>query len=170
MDEIRKTVSSYGRAFDETVELVARAMAAQGYSSKHAVATGSQASATELMDLLSTLGMLCQRMRNEVRGGLGGETRTGVRHVNFLAVYSSARRLILLFREAQLSGLLASRVAAEVDGDVDNLEELAIRLDDPDEIVEASRSLVAVSRLFEEQLPRAIRDELSELDELLRAE
>ncbi|MFC3385443.1 hypothetical protein ACFOHP_26450 [Couchioplanes caeruleus subsp. azureus] len=111
--------------------------------------------------------MLCEGIDNALRGAIQASRSPTVNTVNFLTVYGSAKRLIKLIRMAQQAHQLQGRAAAEVDGDVDNLEELLLRLDEPDEIVEASRSLIIAARPFSAEIPLAIRDGLLELESLL---
>ena len=99
--------------------------------------------------------------------GSGLAAHRSAEPAGFLAVCASARRLIILFREAEHTAALTGIAAAETFGDVDNLEELLLRLDDPDGIVEAARWLVAASGRLRHLLPDAVRDGVEELERLL---
>ncbi|GGQ67805.1 hypothetical protein [Couchioplanes azureus] len=169
MGDVREVVWSYGSAFDTAVDRVAKAMAANGHVSRHAPASRSSADASEseLRSAVVGLAMLCEGIDNALRGAIQASRSPTVNTVNFLTVYGSAKRLIKLIRMAQQAHQLQGRAAAEVDGDVDNLEELLLRLDEPDEIVEASRSLIIAARPFSAEIPLAIRDGLLELESLL---
>jgi hypothetical protein len=167
MKNDRDVVRAYGRAFDSLFDLMGNAMTAFGYPSRHARPTRHQPDRAELRGLIVNLGMLCEKMETDLRGGSGLSSNRSPEPAGFLAVYASARRLILLFREAQASGTVAGRVAVELDFDIDEVEELLRRLDDPDEIVAALRALVTVSGEFQALLPAAIRDGVRELERLL---
>ncbi|MEV6602477.1 hypothetical protein AB0M36_37350 [Actinoplanes sp. NPDC051346] len=169
MGDIRRVVWSYGSAFDSTVDRVAKAMAANGYVSKHVSEPFSvpAASESELRDAIVDLGMLCEGIDNALRGTIQPSHTEAAPLVGFLAVYASAKRLVKVIRIAQQTHELKGRAAAEIDGDVDNLEELLLRVDEPEEIIEAARWLVDAARPFAADIPLAIRDGLLELEDLL---
>jgi hypothetical protein len=81
--------------------------------------------------------MLCENLDADLRATNSLHLRTSTDLAGFLSLYASARRLIILFRAAQESGLLVGRAAAEVDGDIDNLEKLVRRPEDPRVIIQA---------------------------------
>ncbi|MFC3383794.1 hypothetical protein [Couchioplanes azureus] len=78
------------------------------------------ASESELRSAVLGLGMLCEGIDNAFRGAIRAGGSEGADAASFLAVYSSAKRLIKLIRMAQGTHQLRGRAAAEVDGDVDN--------------------------------------------------
>jgi hypothetical protein len=168
MKDDREVVWSYGGTFDDLVGEVANAMTAFGHPSRHARPTRHQAGPAELRSAIVALGMFCEKLDTALRGGSSLTAHRPSEPAGFLAVYASARRLIILFREAEDSGVLTGLVTAETFGDVDNVEELLLRLDDPDAIVEATESLVAVSVGLQDLLPAAVRDGVHELERLLR--
>jgi hypothetical protein len=164
----REVVRSYGRSFDDLVEQTADAMTALGHPSRHALPTWEPADGSHLRSLLVNLAMYCEKMEADLRGGSGLAANRPSDPAAFLPVYASARRLIILFRTAEDAGVFTGRVAAELFGDVDNVEEFLRRLDEPAAIVEAVRSLVDSSLNFLDLLPTAIQDGVHELDRLLR--
>lgn len=74
-----------------------------------------------------------------------------------LDLAAAAGRLVQIFRQAEANGSLRGRPAAEVDGDVANLEESIQAPDDVAAITEASRWLIKSAAPFEADLPETIR-------------
>ena len=62
----------------------------------------------------------------------------------------------------------SGRVAAEVDGNIDNLEELLLRPDDPRASVEATQWLLDAAQPYRSQFPEAIQDGIRELSAMLQ--
>ncbi len=64
-------VQSYGQSFDELVDLVANAMAATGYHSKHASSReGDRPPTASLADSVIGLGFLCAKIEKALSGPL----------------------------------------------------------------------------------------------------
>ncbi len=167
MDKTREVAQSYGDSFDSLVDLVANALAAAGYPSKHASAQPAASSSnTDLKDSIVGLGFYLARMEAGWSGPLP-LGRSEVTGRGFLSIYAAAKRLVVLFRYAQSAGSLQGRAAVEVDGEVDTLEEAVMRPEHPGAVVEAAESIVATSLLLQDFLPEALREQVAELHELL---
>ena len=167
MDNAHEVVRSYGLAFDNTVDLVADAMAAFGYQSKHSSKLSTEApSMASLRDAIIGMSLLCANMETDLLGPLQ-QGRDKLPGKGFLSIYAAAKRLVLLFRYAQSAGSIGSRAAFEVDGDIDTLEELVIRPTDPAALIDASHSIVHTSLRFQDGLPPPLVEQIVELRNLL---
>ena len=167
MEKTREVAQSYGTSFDELVDFVANALLAAGYPSRHASALPTATSVeSNLLDAVIGLGFYCAKLETALSGPLASG-RSEVSGVGFLSIYAAAKRLVILFRFAQTDGSLEGRAAAEVDGEVDTLEEAVMRPENPEAVVEASESIVATSLRFQDFLPKAIQDQVLELRDLL---
>ena len=167
--ELRENLRSYGESFDEVVDLVASAMAAVGYQSRHAPVrrSGMEYNAALLRGRLTGLGMLCLHMNNVFRERPPSGEIDGPVDVDTLAVAAEVGRLVSLLREAQRTLALTGYAAFELDGDIDDLAERFLRLDDFAALVDSARSFIISSRRFSNVLPEAIRETSAKLEGLL---
>src|SRR5687768_3603209 len=101
MDNEREVAQSYGRSFDNLVGMVADAMMAAGYRSRHASRRSNDKPAkSELVNSVVSLGFYCAKME----AALSGPPRPGRGDFpgeGFLSIYAAAKRLLVLYRYAQ---------------------------------------------------------------------
>jgi hypothetical protein len=169
MSTKRERLTPYGAAFDDLVEDVANALMASGYPSRHANPARAKrpVSDAELTGSVVAMGMLCESIDADMHPTNSLRLRTSTDMAGFLSLYASARRLIILLRAAQDSGSLTGRAAAEMDGGIDDLEELVRRPEDPHAITESTQGLIEAARPYQAQLPMAIQDTMEELTAML---
>ncbi|WP_203859159.1 hypothetical protein [Plantactinospora mayteni] len=166
MSDRRDALLAYGLAFDEAVDIAADTLARIGYPSRHAskVQCAEDGAENDLRQAIGQLGLLCLRVESEFATPFVlDDAKPSSYWSGFLAVHAASRRVVHVTRAAQLAGELDGRAEAELDGDLDELEESLVYLNDPARLSTAAGEFMATAHQFDDLLPMSIKLELDGL-------